>query len=1071
MSYYSLPDASMNSSYLNTSTAGAAPQVFYASPRADGQMELVPAGMGQTTMYSDETFRSFEQLNASMNQPMGSERQLTGDLRTDVAAWLEEQFFGDLTAENLFEKLANGVILCRLALTIDRDHGTLFPGRGHAESSVPLKFKVDASPGDANSRHNVHNFLYWARAAGMDEEFIFRVDDLVMHQNQPRVLKCLVELMRLQTLARGGAVDNFNASMHDLELSGMRETTDTLQKIIAELKAQINELHAHEAETDIELVKLEGELAEAHAQLAQQRRLVDRHKGDVDKLGRRGQTFDDEMQTLKASMAELQVERNHLAGLRSHLESQAEDLKRKLAEHQAAKDLLSVQVQELNDSKLQLSKDMGNLEQHKRELLQQIAGLESRVANGEKMLQELRDKHAQELADASQISALTHGELAERLERTKTDHGDELERRQKQHAQTLDGLHQKHASQLEQMRLANDKLMQEMRDEHAARIADLERQLDERDMVSAAEMDEKLRAKDEEMQQRDADAQQRLAELHRSNEEKLSTANARHDAQVQALKQTIEDNEKARAKLLDDQEAMHARNAEQIDELRRKHEQELEDARNEHSQHLENTRQEHEQVMARHSTSLDETHSQHQQERDAYEQQLREQQEQHQRQLEEQLRQARQQLADLDRQRQAEHQIRIEEEEERARKQIYETHSDWSRRHDEARDTHREQLDQVNRVMTEKSEEHAKRVETMRDEHETEKRGLQDTHAQTLRETRDAKDQYLQDLHAQYAIHAEEVEARARHAEAAIWRPRLVLAEKEIAKWRTRSRWKGYAQAIIGQLAYEKRISDLEGELTVARSMLDITRKGWQETEKELKRLQKNRVEHFEDTTPSKSASGHDEVQTAEQKVISLSKELGQVRSRLTEMQQKYNDKELAFHRLEKDLEMTTEELQEKERQIHDDRLTRELGAGEGGDGDMAVKVHDLQKRVKELEEENDTLLAENDTLERTMDDMREEFNGAMTELDRIKKQREAEKGTGSKVLARSPTVNRALAPSSPKASSKKASASSPTTAKKSSSSSPTKTTAKKTASATGSKLKKSATGATKTKTRTTKKT
>ncbi|EDQ90370.1 uncharacterized protein MONBRDRAFT_32092 [Monosiga brevicollis MX1] len=125
--------------------------------------------------------------------------------RVDLALWLNSIFNTQLTEANLLQELETGVLLCRLAMKLQADSGSLTRGfaSGHSRrvSNDPVKIRcnMSATSGSFFARDNVACFITWCQSIGVDDAVIFEPEDLVQHKNDKNVLYCLMEIARIQT--------------------------------------------------------------------------------------------------------------------------------------------------------------------------------------------------------------------------------------------------------------------------------------------------------------------------------------------------------------------------------------------------------------------------------------------------------------------------------------------------------------------------------------------------------------------------------------------------------------------------------------------------------------------------------------------------------------------------------------------------------------------------------------------------------------------------------------------------------------------------------------------------------
>ncbi|XP_078495445.1 growth arrest-specific protein 2-like isoform X2 [Ciona intestinalis] len=137
-------------------------------------------------------------------------------LKDDLANWLSKLFDKRLNAENLFETLQTGSLLCQLAAFIYKfaaerkirpksakhrsGEGPISAQlvlRGHSlPIPEPPLFRASAQPGSFLARDNASNFIDWCKRLGVDDSCLFESEGLVL-QKQPRnVVLCLLDVAR-----------------------------------------------------------------------------------------------------------------------------------------------------------------------------------------------------------------------------------------------------------------------------------------------------------------------------------------------------------------------------------------------------------------------------------------------------------------------------------------------------------------------------------------------------------------------------------------------------------------------------------------------------------------------------------------------------------------------------------------------------------------------------------------------------------------------------------------------------------------------------------------------------------
>eukprot|EP00042_Codosiga_hollandica_P059247 m.908496 g.908496 ORF g.908496 m.908496 type:complete len:2276 (+) comp60102_c0_seq5:98-6925(+) len=136
--------------------------------------------------------------------------------KEDLTLWLNAVMELDLSSFTLFPSLSSGVLLLKLAQTIEyvaanpTEQQRLNAARNksnHALRSTTAKFgSVNIKVQDARSnpsafvaRDNIARFIQWCRVLGVASEVLFESNDLVESRNTKQVLYCLLEVCRFAT--------------------------------------------------------------------------------------------------------------------------------------------------------------------------------------------------------------------------------------------------------------------------------------------------------------------------------------------------------------------------------------------------------------------------------------------------------------------------------------------------------------------------------------------------------------------------------------------------------------------------------------------------------------------------------------------------------------------------------------------------------------------------------------------------------------------------------------------------------------------------------------------------------
>lgn len=109
-----------------------------------------------------------------------------------LCVWMGTILDEKLNRENLISSIRNGVLMCRLATSIQEE----VKGSEGIPSRAPQNFSHDCGNRSMEARENVGKFLQWARDLRVPESSIFSPDDLLKLKGKMNVVNTLLAVAR-----------------------------------------------------------------------------------------------------------------------------------------------------------------------------------------------------------------------------------------------------------------------------------------------------------------------------------------------------------------------------------------------------------------------------------------------------------------------------------------------------------------------------------------------------------------------------------------------------------------------------------------------------------------------------------------------------------------------------------------------------------------------------------------------------------------------------------------------------------------------------------------------------------
>uniref|UniRef100_A0A6A7G5X4 GAS2-like protein 2 isoform X1 n=2 Tax=Hirondellea gigas TaxID=1518452 RepID=A0A6A7G5X4_9CRUS len=122
-------------------------------------------------------------------------------MREDLAEWLNCLYELSINADNFFEMLETGEVLCQHANAVRSAaeeaarNGRRLSGRWRVPQT-DVVWRPGVESGSFRARDNVSNFIRWCRELGVHEVLLFETDDLVLRKNEKHVILALLEVAR-----------------------------------------------------------------------------------------------------------------------------------------------------------------------------------------------------------------------------------------------------------------------------------------------------------------------------------------------------------------------------------------------------------------------------------------------------------------------------------------------------------------------------------------------------------------------------------------------------------------------------------------------------------------------------------------------------------------------------------------------------------------------------------------------------------------------------------------------------------------------------------------------------------
>ena len=159
----------------------------------------VPRGAESTTFRRSSLSESDSRVSRLKAEIAAREKDDLEIIKGDVCEWLSMTLEIDVSPSGFMDKLDTGVELCKLAELIQSKAKTAKETGEKVKVNIPMervRCQPNAKKGTFFARDNTANFIKWCKKLGVNEEVMFESNGLVQHQDEKRVILCLIDVSR-----------------------------------------------------------------------------------------------------------------------------------------------------------------------------------------------------------------------------------------------------------------------------------------------------------------------------------------------------------------------------------------------------------------------------------------------------------------------------------------------------------------------------------------------------------------------------------------------------------------------------------------------------------------------------------------------------------------------------------------------------------------------------------------------------------------------------------------------------------------------------------------------------------
>ena len=143
-----------------------------------------------------------EKKRVSKEELAEKEKEALFIVKQDLSKWLSRLLGIPIQPETFLSQLDTGVLLCQIVALIQEQAAKEENKKSSKanQRNVPLReiqCNKKAKQESFHARDNTANFISWCREANIEEAVMFESNGLVQHEDERRVILCLLEVARI----------------------------------------------------------------------------------------------------------------------------------------------------------------------------------------------------------------------------------------------------------------------------------------------------------------------------------------------------------------------------------------------------------------------------------------------------------------------------------------------------------------------------------------------------------------------------------------------------------------------------------------------------------------------------------------------------------------------------------------------------------------------------------------------------------------------------------------------------------------------------------------------------------